>query len=93
MNTPEFIFPDPSFESENGKKCLFCGGIGLIAGVKLLDRSRNAEGPIKVGKDRDPEAFVFKGRERSETSALVCESCGYVHLFASSPRSLKMVGS
>lgn len=87
MKIPEFNFPEPETKKGTGC-CVFCGGRQLIEGAMLLDW--NSERPINVGKDRNPEAFLFKGRERSGTSALVCESCGYVHLFANSPMRLKL---
>ena len=87
MKTPEFIFPD---EPEYSQKCIYCGGNDLIREVTVFDQSEMGEHAVKVGKDRNPGALVFKGRERSFTQAMVCGTCGFVHMFATSPAMLKM---
>ncbi len=92
MTTPKFNFPEPSDDEKSGGKCLFCGSADLIQGVTVLDRMQNGEDSLKLGKDRNPDALLFKGRERSYTIARVCGSCGFVHLFATSPSTLKSVG-
>ena len=92
MTPPEFLYPERSPESGDIMKCLFCGGGDLIRNVKVLDREHGHENPVKLGKDRNPAALLFKGRERSTTNAIVCGRCGFVHLFACSPGALKQVG-
>ena len=92
MTAPKFNFPDPPVDLEEGGKCVFCGSGDLIAGVKVLDHWHEFEEGLRVGKDANPEALVFKGRKRSCTLAMVCGSCGFVHLFATNPKVLKRVG-
>lgn len=92
MSEPKFNFPDPDADPKSGGKCLFCGSSDLIQGVTVLDQTDRGEDSLKLGKDRKPYALVFKGRERSYTIARVCGSCGFVHLFATSPAVLKQVG-
>ncbi len=92
MATPKFNFPESGADSKGRMKCLCCGGTDLIQGVTVLDQTDRGEAVLKLGKDRNPSALLFKGRERSHTIARVCGSCGFVHLFATSPATLKQVG-
>ncbi len=72
-------------------KCPKCGSHEVIAGAKAIDR---AHGPTQkdftVATFRTPEAFIFKGEQKSPVSAWVCGSCGFVELYAQFPDRLKI---
>ena len=73
------------------KKCPKCGSSDIIADAKAIDRGHgNLEGELSVGTFRHPDALLFKGRLASTMSAWVCANCGYVELYADSPRSIKV---
>ena len=90
MTKPKFNVPEP--DSKSGMQCMCCESSDLIQGVTVLDQTDRGELVLNLGKDWNPSTLVFKGRQRSHTMAVVRGTCGFVHLFATSPAALKAVG-
>ena len=71
-------------------KCPKCGSNDLVADAKAVDRGHyNVETELSVVTFREPEALLFKGRSTTTLSAWICADCGYVELYADTPRSIK----
>jgi predicted nucleic-acid-binding Zn-ribbon protein len=72
-------------------KCPKCGSSDLIADVKVLDRNHNFNpAELTVATFRKPDALIFKGQQDTSVSAWVCAECGFVELYADSPKELKL---
>ena len=72
--------------------CPKCKSTDILSNVKAVDRGEgNAGYHLCVSVFADPDAYVFKGEERSPLSAWVCADCGYVEFYATSPEVLKQV--
>lgn len=64
-------------------QCPKCGSRDIIADAKAVDRGHgNAESELSVVTFSHPEAFLFKGKQRTALSAWVCVGCGYVEFYA-----------
>jgi predicted nucleic-acid-binding Zn-ribbon protein len=73
------------------KKCPKCGSVDVIADAKAFHRSyRGNQEEITVAIFRKPYALIFKGQQQTTVSAWVCAECGFVELYADSPRALKI---
>ena len=63
----------------------------MIADAKAIDRAHHsAETELSVATFRKPEAILFKGQLTTTMSAWVCADCGYVELYADSPKQIKI---
>jgi len=72
-------------------KCPKCGSSDVIADATAVDSGHgHIEGELKLATFRKPEAFIFKGQLSTTVSAWVCADCGYVELYADSPRGIKV---
>jgi predicted nucleic-acid-binding Zn-ribbon protein len=72
-------------------KCPKCGSTDVIADAKAIDRSyQSNQTELTVATYRKPEAIIFKGQQDTTVSAWVCAECGYVELYADSPKNLKL---
>jgi predicted nucleic-acid-binding Zn-ribbon protein len=72
-------------------KCSKCGSTDVIADAKAIDRSHQSnQTEFTVATYRKPEAIIFKGQQDTTVSAWVCVACGYVELYADSPKNLKL---
>lgn len=72
-------------------KCPKCGSSDVITDAKAIDRVDN--GALSVSTFRKPDAVVFKGQLTTTLSAWVCADCGYLELYADSPKDLKIVAA
>ena len=72
-------------------KCPKCASVDVLCDVLALDRGDNNHWyELCVGRDRKPEALIFKGREPPPLSAWVCASCGYTELYADRPGDIRV---
>ena len=73
-------------------KCPKCGSGDVIADAKATDSTHGGETELWVATFRKPEAILFKGQSTLTTtmSAWVCSDCGYVELYADSPRNIRI---
>jgi predicted nucleic-acid-binding Zn-ribbon protein len=72
-------------------KCPKCGSNDVITDAKAIDRSHNsAQKELTVATFRKPDAILFKGQQNTTVSAWVCAECGFVELYADSPKALKI---
>ena len=72
-------------------KCPKCAGTDILGDVLALDRGdSNSWHELCVGRDRKPEALIFKGRETTTVSAWVCVACGYTELYADRPTDIRV---
>jgi hypothetical protein len=79
-------------------KCPKCESGDVIAnahpvGPRMPDSEGKPTWKLTVMTFRKPEAMLFKGLLTTTISAWVCADCGYVELYADSPRSIKVDGS
>jgi predicted nucleic-acid-binding Zn-ribbon protein len=71
-------------------KCPKCGSSDVIGDAKAIDRYEyGAQAELSVATFRKPQAFLFKGKKTTSLSAWVCADCGFVELYADSPREIK----
>ena len=71
------------------EKCLVCQSEELIEDAMLIDRTPEiGDERAKIAVNSRPDALIFKGRNTTKTSAVVCKDCGFVHLFAASTEAL-----
>jgi predicted nucleic-acid-binding Zn-ribbon protein len=72
-------------------QCPKCGSNDIIADAKAIDRGHyNGESELSVATFRRPEAMLFKGQLTTTISAWVCADCGFVELYADSPRNIRV---
>ena len=70
-------------------RCPKCQSQDIIVNVRPLDRGHaNAEQTAQLATYRQPDAFLFKGKQATTMSAFVCAECGYVEFYADDPRAL-----
>ena len=74
---------------KQSNRCPKCQSTDIISGVQPLDLGHgNAAHTAQLATYRNPEAFLFKGRQSTRLKAWVCAQCGYVEFFADNPRAL-----
>ncbi len=74
-------------------KCPKCGSTDLIADAMAIDRAHHSnQAEFTVATFRKPQAMIFKGQQDTPVSAWVCADCGFVELYADSPKALKIQG-
>ena len=79
----------PERSPEITPRCLKCGSDAMVPGVRVIDRGEsNATRPQSVGLETKPDALLFKGEVRVETTAVVCGDCGFVEVYAADPYKL-----
>ena len=74
-------------------KCPKCGSTDVIADAKAIDRSHSTNPKhteFTVATFRKPDEIIFEGQQDTAVSAWVCAECGFVELYADSPKALKM---
>ncbi len=75
-------------------KCPKCGSTDVIADATPIDRSHHSnQTEFTVATFRKPQAILFKGEQDTTVSAWVCADCGFVELYADSPKALKIQGA
>lgn len=70
-------------------RCPKCDSTRVIADATALDRS--GDDPTRdftVATYRNPDAWVFRGEQRSTVSVWACGDCGYLEFYADAPRDL-----
>lgn len=76
---------------KQSNKCPKCGSRDIIADAKAIDRGdSNFQAEMSVATFRNPQAFLFKGQQTTSVSAWVCANCGFVELYADSPRDIRV---
>ena len=76
---------------KRSNQCPKCGSKEIIVDAKAVDHGQyNADLDLSVATYRNPSAILFKGKMASTLSAWVCCGCGFVELYADSPRNLKI---
>lgn len=69
--------------------CAKCASDKVIPRATLVDRADyNIETNLVAKVYADPDAFLFKGAQRSEVVARICGQCGYVELYVENPEDL-----
>ena len=64
-------------------KCPKCGSSKIIADAQAVDLGHgNSQNEMTVATFGRPGALIFKDKRDTTVSAWVCESCGYVELYA-----------
>ena len=74
---------------KRSNKCPKCGSADVISHATAVD-SNQPMGQFTVATFRKPDAILFKGRQASTISAWICADCGFVELYADSPKDLKL---
>ena len=70
-------------------ECPDCGSEKIVKDAFLKDLGDySAEHTLRVAVDRNPDAWIFKERSRSEVRAEVCGSCGFLQAYATDPDAL-----
>ena len=73
--------------------CPKCESRDVIRDAMAIDRGENNfQSELTIATYRDPNAFLFKGKQTSTVSAWVCAACGYVEFYADDPASLRTTG-
>lgn len=69
--------------------CPKCGSHDIIADAKAIDHAHGgSQLDLSVATYVAPDAWIFKGEQKSKLSAWVCCGCGFVEFYADSPESL-----
>jgi predicted nucleic-acid-binding Zn-ribbon protein len=69
-------------------QCPKCGSKEIIKNATPLDTSQYNVGPFMVAAHRRKESVILKGVSSSTVSAWVCVDCGFLELYANTPRNL-----
>ncbi|MCO6047839.1 hypothetical protein NG895_28370 [Aeoliella sp. ICT_H6.2] len=70
-------------------QCPKCSSTNIIHDAKAIDYyDYGVQETMRVGVDRNPSAWIFKGQENSTVSAWVCGDCGFVEFYADEPTKL-----
>jgi predicted nucleic-acid-binding Zn-ribbon protein len=70
-------------------KCGKCGSSQMIRDVKVLDEYQySSTTDLRLEVQADPDAMIFKERERVPVVAHVCGKCGFTELYAAEPERL-----
>lgn len=63
-------------------KCPKCSCTDIIRRAKVIDRDDSSfTQDLQVAVDANPDAIIFKGREKFVVQAWVCKKCGYIELY------------
>jgi rubrerythrin len=68
-------------------RCAACGSNEIIPDVNMRDTAQG-RGSITAEVERSPHALLMRGAVQSAVTAYVCGACGYLSLYANSPRLL-----
>ena len=69
--------------------CSKCGATSVIPRLRVVERSEDgSRHDVQLEVLRRPTAMFFKRPERSALFARVCADCGYVEVYADTPRTL-----
>ena len=72
-------------------KCTQWNSTDILEKVGVLDRGHNNhKSNLTIVMQKDPNALMFKGNIEAPLHANVCESCGFVMLFAN-PKDVAML--
>ena len=76
-------------EVKRNQVCPKCNATDIIPRVRVLDYL-NAVAPqsLQVEVPENPDALIFKGKQRGSLHAWICGSCGFAELFVSNPGDL-----
>jgi predicted nucleic-acid-binding Zn-ribbon protein len=74
------------------ENCLRCNSEKVIPKV-VVEMKPSAFGQngfidFQLAVDGDPDAFIFRERERSDVSARVCGDCGFTEFYATKAQNL-----
>ena len=80
----------PDRSPEITPRCLKCGSDAMVPEVRVIDRgdANTTRLTTELGLATKPDAVLFKGEVRVETTASVCGDCGFVELYANDPHTL-----
>ncbi len=78
----------PETDSDFTPRCLKCGSDAMVPGVRLIERVNDDRKATELGLATKPNAILFKGEVRVETTAQVCGDCGFVEVYATEPYKL-----
>lgn len=83
------LVPEPDTRKTHSTPCAKCGSNRIMRDVLVLDRSEgNSREALSAQIDRNPDAWLFKGRVVVDIHAHICGECGHVELQAASPEQL-----
>jgi predicted nucleic-acid-binding Zn-ribbon protein len=63
------------------KRCPKCGSTD-VERARAIDRTEGLDHELTVATFRNPNAWIFKGKQSSTVTAQVCCNCGYIELTA-----------
>lgn len=70
-------------------ECPECGSDKIVKDAALKELGDySAEYTLRVAVDKNPDAWIFKERARSEVRAELCGDCGFIQAYAADPHSL-----
>ncbi len=71
-------------------QCPKCKSEKIVPRVRIMDRGHGStdSGDLSVVTYEDPDALIFKGKQRSALFARICGDCGYTELFVENPREI-----
>lgn len=74
---------------ESAMACPKCGSDDVIPNLRLVDRGgQGSTRDLQLKLDKNPDALFFKGTHAASLVARVCGNCGFVELYARSPKKL-----
>jgi predicted nucleic-acid-binding Zn-ribbon protein len=69
--------------------CPKCKSTHIVVDAKVRDRGHmNTVQDLSVSTFRNPDAVIFKETRLSTVSAWVCVACGFIELYADTPKTL-----
>jgi predicted nucleic-acid-binding Zn-ribbon protein len=71
-------------------KCPKCGSQDVIPDALANDQSRRGVVEMTVSTYASPDALIFKESRESTVSAWVCGACGFIELYADTPKILTL---
>ena len=60
--------------------CMKCGSNKVILNANIYDTGDSSDGVLKIGFDKHPSAFIFRGRVKNTITGNICCSCGDITL-------------
>jgi len=70
--------------------CPKCHSSDIIGNVRPLDRTDNGTHTTQLATYRNPDAFIFRGAQKTPILAWVCGECGFVEFYAENAKALKI---
>ena len=66
--------------------CAKCGSDRIVPNAKLFDQGKHSDGTIKAAFEKNPQAWLFKGRVLCKVRAVICGDCGFTELYTENSR-------